>query len=296
MDSQAVGRLQSYLQQHMEQTVTLKQLADVVGYSPYYVTRMFKAYTGKTPFEYLRCLRLTQAALRLRDRQDKVLDVALDYVFDSHEGFTRAFAKEFGICPKKYSQNPPPIKLFMPYPAREERKEHQTDTGGKRIMNTVFVQVIERPARKLMLKRGINASDYFAYCQEVGCQTWGVLCSVKQALYEPVGMWLPQGMISPGTSTYAQGVEVPADYGGVVPPGFDLLTLAPTKMMVFQGPRYENEEEDFEQAIAELQQAMADFDPGLYGFEWADEMAPRFQMEPQGYRGYIEARPVRQTS
>jgi AraC family transcriptional regulator len=39
---------------------------------------------------------------------------------------------------------------------------------------------------------------------------------------------------------------------------------------------------------------MKTFSPELYGFEWADEEAPRFQMEPQGYRGYIEARPVRQ--
>jgi len=39
---------------------------------------------------------------------------------------------------------------------------------------------------------------------------------------------------------------------------------------------------------------MKSYDPKLYGFEWADEDGPRFQLEPQGYRGYIEARPVRQ--
>ncbi|HYE10704.1 MAG TPA: AraC family transcriptional regulator, partial [Patescibacteria group bacterium] len=36
------------------------------------------------------------------------------------------------------------------------------------------------------------------------------------------------------------------------------------------------------------------YDPKLYGFDWADEDAPRIQLEPAGYRGYIEARPVRQ--
>ena len=38
---------------------------------------------------------------------------------------------------------------------------------------------------------------------------------------------------------------------------------------------------------------MKGYDPQLYGFEWADDDAPRFQLAPMGYRGYIEARPVR---
>jgi AraC-like DNA-binding protein len=46
--------------------------------------------TGKTPFEYIRALRLSRAAVKLRDEDVKIIDVALDFVFDSHEGFTRA--------------------------------------------------------------------------------------------------------------------------------------------------------------------------------------------------------------
>ena len=44
-------------------------------------------------------------------------------------------------------------------------------------IDTVFVQVIERPARKLMVKWAKSAGEYFAYCEEVGCDIWGVLCS-----------------------------------------------------------------------------------------------------------------------
>jgi AraC family transcriptional regulator len=39
---------------------------------------------------------------------------------------------------------------------------------------------------------------------------------------------------------------------------------------------------------------MKTYNPELYGFKWADEDGPRFQLEPLGYRGYIEGRPVRQ--
>jgi hypothetical protein len=161
------------------------------------------------------------------------------------------------------------------------------------VNNTVFVQVIERPERKLILKRGENAQDYFEYCDEVGCEIWGLLCSIKEALYEPIGIWLPDAFRPSGTSYYAQGVEVPADYSGVVPDGFDIVILPPCKMMVFQGPPYDDEH--FDGAIKDIDRAIKMYNPEIYGFQWADDDAPRIQIEPQGYRGYIEARPVRQT-
>ncbi|NMA36852.1 MAG: hypothetical protein GX942_00955 [Papillibacter sp.] len=154
----------------------------------------------------------------------------------------------------------------------------------------VFVQVVERPERKLLIKRGIKASDYFEYCEEVGCDVWGVLASVKEALYEPIGMWLPEKLRN-GASEYAQGVELPLDYNKPVPEGFELTTLPPCKVMIFQGPAYKDD--DFAEAIGELWDFMDTFDPKLYGYEWDDEAAPRFQLEPMGYRGYIEGRPVK---
>ena len=156
--------------------------------------------------------------------------------------------------------------------------------------DTVFVQVIERPERKLILKRGTNAREYFEYCKEIGCDIWGLLCSVKEALYEPIGLWLPDRFRPSGTSFYAQGVEVPVSYDGAVPEGLEIIDLSACQMMVFQGQPFEND--DFYQAIIEVSALINAYNPELYGFAWADEDAPRFQLEPQGYRGYIEARPV----
>ncbi len=144
----------------------------------------------------------------------------------------------------------------------------------------------------MILKRGTKATEYFEYCEEVGCEIWGLLCSIKEALYEPIGMWLPDRFRTPGTSFYAQGVEVAADYAGKLPDELEIMNLPPCKMMVFQGQPFEDE--NFGEAISEIWEAMRHFNPKLYGYEWADDDAPRFQMEPQGYRGYIEARPVRQ--
>ena len=157
--------------------------------------------------------------------------------------------------------------------------------------NTIFVQVVERPARKLILKRGVKAEDYYAYCEEVGCEVWDVLTGIRQALYEPIGMWLPENLRKPGTSVYAQGVEMPLDYAGPIPEGFEMIDLPSCQVMIFQGQPYDDA--DFEQAIGSLWETMKTYNPEIYGFQWADEDGPRFQLEPQGYRGYIEGRPVR---
>jgi AraC-like DNA-binding protein len=287
----AVQRMQNYINAHLTEPITMHMLAEAAGYSPWYAARIFKTMIGKSPFEYIRALRLSRAAVRLRDEEVKIVDVAFDFVFDSHEGFTRAFSKEFGMTPHAFSQTKQPISYFIP---ENILKKHFDLIKGEKIMsepNTIFVQVVDRPARKLILKRGIKAEDYYAYCGEVGCEIWNVLCGIKQALYEPIGVWLPQNLQKPGTSVYAQGVEMPLDYRGPVPEGYDLIELPPCKMMIFQGQPFEDSH--FEDAITSLWDAIKNYKPELYGFKWADEDGPRFQLEPQGYRGYIEGRPVR---
>ncbi len=164
------------------------------------------------------------------------------------------------------------------------------EKGEKPKPATVFVQVVDRPSRKLILNRGVRASHYFEYCEEVGCDIWGVLTSIKEALYEPIGMWLPEKLRKEGTSLYAQGVEVPLDYAGELPEGLEIIELPACKMMVFQGRPYDGER--FSDAIEQVWDVMKQYNPELYGFAWADEDAPRFQLAPMGYRGYIEVRPV----
>lgn len=294
-----VQKMQNYIEAHILEPISLHDLAQASGYSPWYASRLFKEYTGKTPLAYIREVRLTKAALKLRQENARILDVALEFVFNSHEGFTRAFSDMFGMSPKTYRKNRPPIPLFLPDDIRSyylmlERGAFMMNEREKKNLTPVFVQVVERPKRKLILKRGIKATHYFEYCEEVDCEVWGILCSIKEALYEPIGMWLPKTFRPVNTSEYAQGVEVPYDYTGLIPEGFDIIDLPKSKVMVFQGPVFDNEV--FEEAIYDMWELMKSYDPRPYGFEWADELGPRFQLEPQGERGYIEARPVRDLS
>ncbi len=293
MQIEAVARMQTHIEQHLDSPITLADLAKAASYSPWHAARIFKEYTGRSPFDYIRALRLSKAAIVLRDGDAKVVDVAFDFVFGSHEGFTKAFSKQFGIAPKRYAETSPAIGLFLPWDVRPYRlmQAKGGNTMQDKQRSVIFAQVVDRPKRNIMIRRGRQATEYFAYCEEVGCDVWGILSSVKEALYEPIGLWLPAKLITPGTSQYVQGVELPLDYTKPVPEGYEMLTLEPCKMMVFQGEPYDDA--DFGPEVLAVMAFIDQYDPAPFGYAWADEEAPRFQLAPQGYRGYIEARPVK---
>lgn len=287
----AVRRMQAFIEKSLDSKITLKMLGDAAGYSPWYSSVIFKKLTGKSPFEYIRLLRLSKAALKLRDENIKIIDVALDSEFDSHEGFTRAFSRQFNMTPKVYAENLPPIKLFMPYPVQPIRKKGDNKIMEDKKMYPVFVHTVDRPQRKLVIRRGIKAEDYFEYCEEVGCDVWGILSSIKEATCEPVGMWLPEPFRKTGTSEYCQGVEVPLDFNKALPENFETIEFPPCKMMIFQGQPFDDE--DFGAAIDNMWQAIDEYNIEVNGYQWAHSDAPRIQFEPRGERGYIEALPVR---
>ncbi len=289
----AVQRMQDHIEAHLREPITMLDLARAARYSPWHAARLFKDLTGKSPFEYVRLRRLSEAAENLKGSQRRVVDVAFDFVFDSHEGFTRAFARQFGMPPNRFRTSTTSVELFLPPQLRDGylRRQQGETPMTQAPMQTVFVQVLDRPARRMIVKRGVKATHYFEYCEEVGCDVWDVLSGIEGAVQEPLGMWLPEAMRRPGTSAYVQGVEVPKEGTWEVPEGFEVMDLPPCKMMVFQGPPFD--EAQFEQAIEALWDVMKAYRPETYGFAWADEDGPRFQLRPEGYRGYIEGRPVR---
>ncbi len=287
--------MKDFIESHIRERITMLMLAREAGYSPWHSERIFKEVTGKTPFDYVRSLRLSRAAEKLANADVKIVDVAFEFVFDSHEGFTRAFSRYFGMSPRAYMKKKEPSALFFPPKVGEYYRQltkGEIKVSQKTNSYTVFVQVVDRPKRKFIYLPGKKATGYFEYCEEVGCDIWDVLTAFKDALYEPVGVWMPENLRQPGTSEYCQGVEVAEDYHGPVPEGCRVMELPACKVMIFQGPPYDDD--DYQEAIGTFWQEMEKYNPEIYGFRWAPEDGPRFQLAPQGYRGYIEGKPVRQ--
>ncbi len=285
---EAVQRMQEFIAAHLSENITLADLAKAAQFSPWYARKIFIAHTGLTPSKYIRRLRLSRSALRLRDEDCLITDVAFDLGFGSVDGYTRAFAREFGCNPKRYALNPTPIALFNPYGVKFKSIAGRTKTMQN--IKNIFISVVQKPERKIVIKRGKTATEYWTYCNEVGCDVWGILTSIKSISGEPLCLWLPKHLIKEGTSEYVQGVEVPVDYNGIIPDGFDVITLPAASYLMFQGEPFA--EEEFGTAIEQVQNAIKKYDPSIIGYKW-DNSNPRIQLEPIGSRGYIELAAVK---
>ena len=288
MDEQrkAVRIMQDYISEHINENINITDLAAASSFSPWYARRLFLKHLGMTPAVYMRRLKLSKSALRLRDENFQILDVAMDMGFGSVDGYQRAFRREFGCNPKEYSTSPVPVWLFTPTLIIDtERKVSDVSE-----IRNVFIQLVEKPARKVIIKRGIKAKEYWSYCQEVGCDVWGLLTSIKSISGEPVCLWLPKEMRKPVENEYVQGVEVEQDYDGVIPEGFEIIELPAAKYLLFRGEPFA--EENYESAIRELWDAEKKYNPEFIGYQW-DDSNPRIQLEPIGERGYIELVPVK---
>jgi hypothetical protein len=165
---------------------------------------------------------------------------------------------------------------------------------NEKVSRTVTVTAVERPARKLILLRAKNTADgdYFAYCEEMGCEWEGLLGSVAEMPASAALLTLPQNLVTPGTSDTAAGIEVPADYAKPIPEGYDAIELPPCAMLFFNGAPYDDEN-DFCIAIDTVWEAVENYNPGLYGWQPAPELAPRFNFGAEGALGARMAIPVK---
>lgn len=293
---EAVNRMQAYVLSHLDEEINLSQLAEAAGYSMYHAARMFKELTGQTPFDYIRQARLTQAAKRLRDTDEKIVEVALSHGFESHDGFTRSFARQFHMTPRSYREQTPPIPYFTYYPVRNyylcmrEGKDEKMEE--KQLGGIVTVTAVKRPARRLIVQRSQSAEDYFSYCTEKGCDWEGILNSVAERMDQAALITLPEQLIREGTSAVGAGIEVPETYDKILPEGYEYISLPPCEMLYFQGQPFEREE-DFPQAIEIVMQAIRQYRPEQWGLQFDDSLAPGFNFGASAAEGAKMAVPVR---
>ena len=283
--AEAVDRMQEFMIQHYLEDITVSDVLRVSNYSPFHAQRLFTEATGYGVGEYLRKMRLTRSAERLKEGESDVTDEAFESGYESVEGFIRAFRNEFGTSAGEYKRSPSPICYFIPYRMKYRDRELKEVKKMAETRN-IYVTRITKPKRKVMIKRGVKGDNYWDYSMEVGCDVWGILKSIAS---EPVCMWLTDKYRTKGSSVYVQGVELPVDWNGKVIEGFEVIEMDECEYLMFQGEPFE--EEYYEEAIKEVERAMDKYDPSLIGAKWSVR-EPRIQLEPRGERGYIELRAI----
>lgn len=93
-----MDQILKYIDKHLNEQITIEELAIKAGYSKFHFIRLFKAYTNATVTEYMCRRKLIRASEDIITGA-RIIEVALNYGWQSHSGFTKAFKKEFGFCP-----------------------------------------------------------------------------------------------------------------------------------------------------------------------------------------------------
>lgn len=102
----------AYIEAHIKEEITTDELARVMGYSLYHFCRIFYAYQGMAPMEYVLERRLQAALLELIQGR-KIIDIACDYGFETPNGFSKAFRK-------KYEKSPSQMRSYV-YQVQDDR-------------------------------------------------------------------------------------------------------------------------------------------------------------------------------
>ncbi|MCW7458387.1 GyrI-like domain-containing protein [Leptospira bandrabouensis] len=90
------------MENQLENTIGLNQLAFFTGYSDWHFHRLFKSIQGENVKEYIRRLRLEKAAYELKITNFPILEIAIEAGFSSHESFSKAFKRVIGSTPSEF--------------------------------------------------------------------------------------------------------------------------------------------------------------------------------------------------
>lgn len=109
---QSLNEAITYMEEHLLEDISCEEIAEHVYFSSYHFHRMFRLLTGITVKDYIRNRRLSLAGEELVLSEEKVLDVALKYGYETPESFAKAFYRFHGITPKQAKKEGSCLKAY----------------------------------------------------------------------------------------------------------------------------------------------------------------------------------------
>ena len=111
---EAMKEAVNYMEAHLMENITAEDIAAHINLSPFYFQKGFKIITGMTIGAYLRSRRLYLAALDVLAGNDRIIDLAYKYGYETPESFTKAFSRFHGAAPMQLKKNPDKLQVFQP--------------------------------------------------------------------------------------------------------------------------------------------------------------------------------------
>lgn len=305
------------IKNHSDEQLTLSCLSKKLGYSEYHMTRKFKELSGMQFRNYLRLRKLAFVLKEVRDSKKSFLDIAITYGFSSHEAFTRAFKRAYGITPSLYRKNPKPIILRTKITLFNRYLFGSEEMGMMKSNNAIKIYVVTIPAHKFLHIKNYESNGYWDFWQkqklilnadmETIC---GLLDSIKGKLDDTGGseshsesgqlmayMNDPNGRLCDWNYLRSEcyGVRLPINYKGNVPSQMLMADIPEAEYIVFEhGPfNYDQEKQSVEEAI-ENEMSTFDFEKNGYEPDMKEGRLLYFYFDPKRFWKYV--RPVRKLS
>ena len=109
-----LNKAMAYIESHIDDDLLLSEVSSVTAYSPYHFGRLFYYIADMPLSEYIRKRKLSLAAMKLQNGNDKIIDLAVMYGYNSADSFTRAFIKQHGIKPSNARKPGVSFTIFPP--------------------------------------------------------------------------------------------------------------------------------------------------------------------------------------
>ena len=101
-----------YIEENLCSDIDFNEISKVMCQSSVNFQRTFSIVADISVFEYIRRRRLTLAAFDMQNSNDRVIDIALKYGYESPEAFTRAFKETHGVSPSNARKQGLPLKAY----------------------------------------------------------------------------------------------------------------------------------------------------------------------------------------
>lgn len=292
----------------------LSALAQRLGYSEYYVSRKFREISGMNFRDYFRKRKMSFALKEVRDTPRRLLEIALDYGFSSHEAFSRSFKEIYGVTPGEYRRRPVPVVLrtvLKPFDC------YLVSIGGTNMKNTeneVKTYFVTIPAHKYLHIKNRESCGYWDFWEKqsrIPGQDCATICGLLDSIggklddmggsdansgsgqimafiNDPAGRVCGWGI--PMAESY--GVRLPADYGGEIPPQMQIMDVPEGEYIVFEHGPFDYQTQNC--AVEEkIEASMKNFDYGASGYclDAAPGRVFYFYHDPERFWKYV--RPVK---
>lgn len=127
-----IQKVLDYIEKNLEEELNLDTISKSIGYSKFYLNRIFTECTGVTIYKYLQSRRLTAAAEKLVNSDKTIMQIAYEAGYDSQQSFSYAFKQVYLYPPKMYRD----IGIFKPKQSRIIMRYSYTSQYNKFIANS----------------------------------------------------------------------------------------------------------------------------------------------------------------